>query len=122
MIEPARAEDFARKHVSVWNRHDLDEIVELYTEDVELVSPLAGAVAGGTTVRGRDALRAYFEAALKKYPELEFRLIDVLACVDTVTLYYYGAGERVVAEVLTLTPDHRISQVLAHYTVGADFT
>src|SRR5215213_10499431 len=119
MMEPAEAEDFALKHVSVWNRHDLDEIVQLYTEDVELVSPLAGRVAGGTTVAGREALRAYFAAALQRYPELEFRLIDVLTCVDTVTLYYWGAGEKVVAEVLTVGPDHRISRVLAHYSVGA---
>jgi len=122
MIEPAEAESFARKHVAVWNRHDLDEIVQLYTEDVTLVSPLAGAVTGGSTVTGRAALRDYFAAALRRYPELQFRLIDVLACVDTVTLYFFGAGGRVVAEVLTLDADRRIRQVLAHYSVGADFS
>lgn len=121
MIDPAEAESIARKHVAVWNRHDLEEIVQLYTEDVTLVSPLAGAVTGGTTVSGRAALRDYFAAALARYPELEFRLIDVLSCVDTVTLYFHGAGGRIVAEVLTLDADRRIRAVLAHYTVGAEF-
>jgi len=113
---------FAADWIDAWNRHDLAAILSHYAADVVFTSPFAVRLTGDGTVRDEEALRAYFAAALRRYPQLEFRLIDVLTCVDTVTLYYWGAGEKVVAEVLTVGPDHRISRVLAHYSVGADFS
>lgn len=83
---------FVEHHIEVWNKHDLEEILQLYTEDVELVSPFAGQVVGSDVVRGRDGLREYFGTALAKNPDLRFEIVDVLRCVDSVTIYMRGVG------------------------------
>jgi len=115
MLNDAEALEFARRHVEVWNGHDLDAIVELYTETVELVSPLAAALGGDSTIRGRAALREYFARGLTRYPELQFEIIDTFRCQSSVTLLYYGAGRKRVAEVMFLREDHKIERVFAHY-------
>ena len=113
----AEAVRFAEHHVAVWNTHDLDRIVDLYAEDAELHSPLAATLTGGGAIVGREALRRYFASALERYPALRFQLIDTLVGTNSVTLYFRGAGERLVAEVLVLSAnDARIQKVFAHYS------
>src|SRR6478609_4866881 len=110
---------FARKHVETWNTHDLDAIMALYSQSVELVSPLAGAITGSSAVRGQENVRAYFERGLQKYPELKFELVDTFLCDSSITLLFYGAGRRLVAEVLFIDAESTIERVFAHYRVGA---
>jgi len=110
---------FVEHHIEVWNKHDLEEILQLYTEDVELVSPFAGQVVGSDVVRGREGLRKYFGTALARNPDLRFEIVDVLRCVDSVTIYMRSVGGRMVAEVLFVNDEGLISKVLAHYTCSA---
>ncbi|EGX59849.1 hypothetical protein SZN_10573 [Streptomyces zinciresistens K42] len=107
---------FVEHHIDVWNKHDLEEILQLYSDDVELVSPFAGQVVGSDVVRGREGLRAYFGTALARNPDLRFETVDVLRCVDSVTIYMRSVGGRMVAEVLFVDDDRLITRVLAHYT------
>ena len=115
MLTDAQALEFARKHVEVWNSHDLDAIIELYAETAELVSPLAGSLTGERELRGRAALRAYFARGLEKYPDLKFEIIDTFRCQSSVAILYWGAGRRRVTEVMFLGEDHKIERVFAHY-------
>jgi len=110
---------FARKHVATWNTHDLDAIMDLYAQSVVLVSPLAGAIAGKPTVRGKADVRAYFERGLQKYPELRFELVDTFLCHSSVTLLFHGAGRKLVAEVLFVDSESKIERVFAHYRAEA---
>lgn len=105
-------------HIGTWNSHDLDRIVDLYTEDAVLTSPLAAVVTGSEVVAGREALREYFTLGLAKYPDLRFEVLDVLRGVDGVTILMIGAGGKTVAEVLTIGPDRRVERVAAHYSCG----
>jgi ketosteroid isomerase-like protein len=113
---PEDAIAYVDHHVEVWNRHDLDEILALYAEDVELTSPLARDVVGSATVRGHEALRDYFGTALKANPDLRFEVHDILRGEDTITFYMRSVGGRMVAEVLFINPDGRIGKVFAHYS------
>jgi hypothetical protein len=109
---------FAKKHVDTWNTHDLDAIMALYSQSIVLESPLAGAIAGGPTVRGQADVRAYFERGLQKYPELSFELVDTFLCHSSLTLLFYGAGRKLVAEVLFIDSESKIERVFAHYRVA----
>ena len=77
-------EDSARKltahWIHAWNTHDLDEIMSHYGEDVVLISPVAARILSDPsgTVKGREALRAYFKKGLEAYPNLRFDLIDMM--------------------------------------------
>ena len=106
---------FARKHVDTWNTHDLEAIMGLYAQSIELVSPLAGAIAGGPTVRGHASVRDYFERGLQKYPDLHFELVDTFLCQSSITLLFHGAGRKLVAEVLFIDSNSKIERVFAHY-------
>lgn len=119
-MDAAEALRFAEKHVATWNSHDLDAIMELYAEGAELISPLAASLMGEPVVRGRQALRAYFARGLAKYPELRFELVDTFSCVSSVTLLFWGAGGRLVAEVMHLDARGKIERVFAHYRCSVD--
>ena len=106
---------FAQKHVNTWNTHDLEAIMALYSQSIELVSPLAGGITGEPIVRGQAHLRTYFERGLQKYPELRFELMDTFLCQSSITLLFRGAGRKLVAEVLFLDSDSKIERVFAHY-------
>jgi ketosteroid isomerase-like protein len=78
MITEDQARNFAAKWVEAWNSHNLAEIMSHYAEEVVLVSPVAAMILNDPlgTVKGKDALRAYFQKGLEAYPDLRFDLLD----------------------------------------------
>jgi len=117
MLTEQRARTLAGEWVDAWNRHDLDAILSHYAEVVEFTSPFVVRLLDSPTgtVRGKAALRDYFARALAAYPDLRFELLQVLAGVDSVTLYYRSVGNRLAAEVMELDAQGQVVRVLAHY-------
>ena len=118
----ADARRFAAEWIEAWNSHDLERILGHYADDVEVTSPLAEAVLGPGrhTVRGKEAVRAYWGPALAKYPDLEFTLFRAYAGVQSVVLHYRSIRGLVGAECMELDARGRVSRVLAHYAAGPD--
>jgi hypothetical protein len=118
----AEAQDFAQEWIEAWNSHDLERILDHYTEDVEVTSPLAEAVLGPgrLTVRGKPALRHYWGKALARYPDLRFVLYRAYAGSHSVVLHYQSIQGLVGAECMELDAEGRIYRVLAHYALGPD--
>jgi hypothetical protein len=114
-MNDAEALAFAQKHVATWNSHDLEAIVDMYSETVELHSPLAAALRGDGAVRGREQLRDYFAQGLQKYPTLQFQLVNTFLCRDSITLLFHGAGGKLVCEVLFVDRAGKVERVYAHY-------
>ena len=64
--------------------------VSNYADDFEMTSPLIVewmGVASGT-LKGKEAIRPYWERGLATRPPLRFELLDVLAGVNSVAIYY----------------------------------
>lgn len=97
------ARRFADEWVAGWNSHDLDRIMRHYSADVTFSSPVAARIIEGSdgTVRGIEALRAYWAEGLRRIPDLKFEIIDVYAGIDTVVLNYRNQTGRLVNEILT---------------------
>jgi hypothetical protein len=112
------AQQFADEWYAAWNAHDLDAILEHYSDDVEMVSPLVSALAGRDDDRlvGKEALRAYFAAGLQKYPELHFEPIALFVGVDSLVLHYRGATGNLAAEVVFLDSKGKVTRYVAHYS------
>lgn len=112
------ARHFADSWIEAWNRHDLDAILEHYTEDFEFSSPVIIDVVGerSGTLRGKSAVRAYWEKALSRVPGLRFELQDVLTGVDAITLYYRG-HRGTSAESFHFDPTGKVDRAFACYTV-----
>ena len=112
------ARGFARDWVEAWNSHNIDHILEHYDDEVVLVSPVALNLLknGDGCVRGKDALRRYFQRGLAAYPDLSFDLTDVLWGIETIVLIYANnvRGNRT-AEVMQFSPTGKVLRVWANY-------
>jgi hypothetical protein len=118
MIDKNFAKDFARDWIDSWNSHDLDRILSHYSDQFEMSSPVIIQVAGepSGTLKGKDAVGAYWAKALALIPDLRFELITTLIGVNSITLYYRGA-RGLAAEVFHFGPDRKVVRAFAHYAL-----
>ena len=103
--------------VAAWNSHDLDTIMMHYDDAIELTSPVAAQLLGTSDgqVVGKANLRAYFQRGLEAYPELRFRLEDVLWGVNSVVLYYTNHKGTRTAEFMEISASGKVARVVANY-------
>jgi hypothetical protein len=115
-----RDEAWALAHdwVAAWNGHDLDLIMMHYEDAVELTSPAAAQLLGRLDGRvvGKANLRAYFQRGLEAYPELHFRLEDVLWGLNSLVLYYTNQKGTRTAEFMELSAVGKVARVVANYS------
>ena len=108
----------AKHWVAAWNAHDLDLIMTHYDEAIELTSPVAAQLLASPDgkVVGKANLRAYFQRGLQAYPELQFRLEDVLWGISSVVLYYINHRGTHAGEFMELSPTGKVTRVVANYS------
>ena len=116
--------NLANLWVAAWNAHDLDLIMTHYDDAVELTSPVAAQLLGiaDGKVAGKANLRAYFRRGLEAYPELRFRLVDVLCGMNSVVLYYTNQKGTRTAEFMELSATGKVSRVVANYGTKKEAT
>ncbi|HOZ45189.1 MAG TPA: nuclear transport factor 2 family protein [Candidatus Hydrogenedentes bacterium] len=109
---------FAAEWIDAWNAHDLDRILAHYADDVEVTTPMIQVALGVTdgTLRGRVAVRRYWEAALRKVPDLRFELVDYAQGVESIAVYYRSVMNKMAIEVMHFSAEGKVSRVVAHYT------
>jgi predicted ester cyclase len=90
-----------------------------YEDTIELTSPVAAQLLGTLDgkVVGKAILRAYFQRGLEAYPELHFRLEDVLWGVNSVVFYYTNQKGTRTAEFMEVSEFGRVARVVANYSV-----
>ena len=118
-MDSAFARDFATEWIAAWNSHDLDRVLSHYANDFEMSSPYIVVLAGEPSgmLVGKPTVEAYWRKALDAYPDLHFTLVSILAGVNSVTLYYKGARDRLAAEVLHFDAEQKVSRAFAHYDI-----
>jgi predicted ester cyclase len=109
--------NLANHWVAAWNAHDLDSILTHYDDEVELTSPVAAQLLGAPDgkVVGKANLGAYFQRGLEAYPDLNFRLQDVLWGLNSVVLYYVNQKGNHCGEFMQLSASGKVLRVIAHY-------
>ena len=68
------------------NSHDLDAILNHYSDDFELTSPLIKEkldIEDGT-IRGKDGVRQWWQRAIDKYPDLQTEFIEVAESIESI--------------------------------------
>jgi ketosteroid isomerase-like protein len=104
-----KSDAFAAEWAAAWNRRDLDSILAHFADDVVFSSPKAVDAVGAPTVRGKPALRAYWELALSRISALQFTVRRALwdpAAREIMIVYdrdINGRADRAV-EVLRIAP------------------
>lgn len=115
------AHHFAAEWIESWNSHDLERVLSHYTEDFDMSSPFIKHIAGdhSGTLHGKHAVAEYWRAALVKFPELKFELMDVLWSVDTICLYYKSILGLRAVEWLRFNELGKVVQASGHYSDSA---
>jgi ketosteroid isomerase-like protein len=103
---------FAHEWSAAWNARDLERILAHFSDVVIFSSPKAVDAIGRSTVRGKPALRDYWQRALAEITSLRFTVVRViwdqqrdLAIVYDRTVN--GRSDRAL-ELLTLDPAGRV--------------
>lgn len=109
----------AEHWIAAWNAHDLNLILAHYDDAIELTSPVAAQLLGTADgkVSGKANLKAYFRRGLEAYPELHFRLHDLLLGVNSVVLYYTNQKGTHTAEFMEFSANGKVARVVANYSV-----
>lgn len=117
MLSEEKARQLAAHWIQAWNSHDLGEIMAHYAEDVVLVSPVAARILNDPsgTVKGKDALRAYFKKGLEGYPNLKFELLDTMWGLSSIVLYYVNQRGTKTAEFMEIDSNGKVVRVVANY-------
>ena len=103
------AKTFAFDWVAAWNARDIERVLGFFNEEIAFTSPTALAVVGTATVRGKTALRTYWNAAMARIGTLKF-VIDRVA---------WDAASRELAIVYVSDIDGRAKRVSENLTFDA---
>lgn len=111
------AKHFAEAWIQAWNSHDLEQILSHYSDDFEITTPMIKTVMGieSGTLKGKAAIREYWQTALNKIPDLHFELEEVTESVGSVALYYQSVFGKMAIEVMFFDEQGKINKVIAHY-------
>lgn len=116
-MDERQARQLAAQWIQSWNNHDLDSIMEHYSDGIILTSPVAARILNDPdgTVRGKPALRSYFAKGLAFYPDLKFDPIDTFWGLNSIVIHYRNQNGAGVAEFMEIGADGKVSRVVANY-------
>tara|TARA_R110001592_G_scaffold363279_1_gene683034 strand:+ start:8359 stop:8706 length:348 start_codon:yes stop_codon:yes gene_type:complete len=112
------AQKFAKKWIEAWNSHNLDAILDHYSCDIEITTPMIKMAAGieSGSLKGKESVAAYWSKALVKLPDLQFELLEVTVGVDSVALYYKSVMNKRAIEVMFFDAGGKVNRMYALYT------
>lgn len=120
-ITAAFARKFANEWVAAWNSHNLDRVLEHYTDDFEMSSPfiITSKVGDpGGTLRGKAKVGAYWEKGIAAQ---NFVLIDVFAGAHSIAIHYerlsspVGTPNRIAVETEEFNAECKVVRSNAMY-------
>ena len=93
---------FAEEWAAAWNRRDVDAVLAHFHDDVVFTSPVAAQLVpdSGRVVRGKAAVRDYWNAALALIPDLHFDVVGVYQGESVLVINYRHQRGGLVNEVL----------------------
>eukprot|EP01113_Clastostelium_recurvatum_P006615 TRINITY_DN13006_c0_g1_i1.p1 TRINITY_DN13006_c0_g1~~TRINITY_DN13006_c0_g1_i1.p1 ORF type:complete len:126 (-),score=26.35 TRINITY_DN13006_c0_g1_i1:91-468(-) len=108
---------FALEWISAWNSHDVDRVLEHYTNDFEMSSPVIASVMGEPSGRlqGKQVVKEYWTKALGKIPNLHFTLVEVLPGANTAIILYHNQDHRLCGEMFFFNGEGMVYRSAAHY-------
>ncbi len=113
MIELQWAQAFAEDWAAAWNAHDLGRILSHYDDEFVMSSPLIVSRMNepSGTLRGKQAVGAYWALGLAAQPPLHFEVVAVCAGVDSVVIYYRSFGRKMACETFFFNDKRQVIRV-----------
>lgn len=110
----------AREWLRAFNARDLDALLALYSEDAFHTSPKLRAKKPETLgqVRGKPALRAWWQDSFERLPGLRYEALTICADGERVWMEYLrkapGEADMTVAEVLDVKQGKIVASRVYH--------
>jgi hypothetical protein len=102
IVSTPEPDGFAQEWAAAFNRLDVEAVLAHFHDDVVFTSPVAARVVpqSGGVVRGKAALREYWNAAAKIMPDLHFDIVGVYRGASVLVINYRNQRGNLVCEVL----------------------
>lgn len=110
----------ANKWFEAFNEHNLEKLLSLYHQDAAHYSPKLKVRQPETNglVRGKEALRAWWQDAFDRLPTLHYKVTTLTADEDRVFMEYIrqveGEPDMLVAEVLEIKQGQIVASRVYH--------
>ena len=119
VISKEFALNFAKDWISSWNSHNIDRIIDHYSDSIDFTSPIIIEINNDPNghISNKIDLKSYFEKALNKYEDLHFELLNVFVSVDSLVIYYKSIKNMMSAEYFQFDQNGKIAKVKAHYSI-----
>jgi len=107
-MTPSENIHIAENWFAAFNKHDLDALLQLYSENAAHYSPKLKARQPETNglIKGKEALRDWWQDAFDRLPGLHYQVTSLIANDERVFMEYTrqvpGEGDMAVAEVLEI--------------------
>lgn len=113
------ANTFAKLWIQSWNSHDIDKILSHYSEDFSIESPMAIKLYPESLgfVIGKSEVRKYWIIGLERSPNLQFKLLDLLVGVKSISLYLFNfASNKRSVELMSFNPENLVSKAIVTFS------
>ena len=109
--------DLAPRWIAAWNSHDLNRVLDFYTDDFEMSSPHIVNIMDepSGTLRGKTAIRGYWEKAMSRFPGLHFTPDIVYTGANSVVICYTNQTGRRCGELLYFNNEGKCFRSAGHY-------
>ena len=82
----ANPKELTRQAIEFFNQGKLDDWLKVLADDAEVVSPLGG------TIKGKEAIKAFFAQTLKSFPDAKVNIQQLVAEGSVVAMEYTFTG------------------------------
>lgn len=108
---------FANQWLESWNEHDLGKILEYYSEDIEITSPLLKLKERNELafLKGKIIVTDYWQNSFLKFPNLNFELLEINTTRNQIIFYYKSIMNKRVIEVMFLNENKLIYKIIVNY-------
>jgi len=89
-----------------------------YADDIEVTTPMLKLAVGAEsgTLKGKEAVGAYWKKAMEKVPDLYFELYEATEGINSVALYYKSIMNKKAIEVMFFNDEGKVNRMFADYT------
>ena len=97
--------------IEAWNKHNLDELMSMYSENCTFTSPIIKFLNLNDSgkISGVDSVRALMAKCFEDFAELKFELVDVLVGVDNYIVSYKSLEGLPASSVISLNDEGKIN-------------
>ena len=113
------ANEFSTAWINAWNAHDIEAVLNHYTDDFEIITPMAEKILGSgkKSVRGKENVRIYWEKGMQLIPDLHFKLLQVFVGIESLAIYYQNTATNTKAvENLFFNKDGYVYKSIVMYS------